>query len=85
MLKALCCHGELAERCVAALEILSATISAATVSGINGQACDTDRAEVRRPGEQGSLSSGIPNGVGHEGFPNVVFDFEDMSWLNNIP
>ncbi|KAH7417855.1 putative C6 transcription factor [Cadophora sp. MPI-SDFR-AT-0126] len=78
MLKALCCHGELAERCVAALEILSATISAATVSSTDEQASG---------GVAEGVQDGIANGLGHgqEGFPNVVFDFEDMSWLNNIP
>ena len=71
---------------MAALEILSATISAATVSDVNNQArTDADGVEVTRPGEQGAMSSGFPNGTGHEGYPNVVFDFEDMSWLNNIP
>ncbi|PVH83482.1 hypothetical protein DL98DRAFT_454524 [Cadophora sp. DSE1049] len=89
MLKALCCHGELAERCVAALEILSATISAATVSTTaDGQAgVADDEGGIEGVGRQDGIANGIGTEMGHgqEGFPNVVFDFEDMSWLNNIP
>ncbi|KAK0112702.1 hypothetical protein ONS95_014439 [Cadophora gregata] len=88
MLKALCCHGELAERCVAALEILSATISAATVSAVDEQAGGgTESGDIGRVGGPDGIASGMEPGIGHapEGFPNVVFDFEDMSWLNNIP
>lgn len=84
ILKYLECFGESAQRCVAALEILSAKVSLSAdvnVTHIGEHASESSSAIPATAARGGTYEQF----QGEVDFSGITFDLNDMSWLNSAP
>lgn len=86
ILKCFACFGPSAQRCVAALEILSEKVSAEE----SPEEVDQNPSTSTWTTASSIFAPGVPDTsynefLGGFDFSGIVFDLNDMSWLNSTP